>query len=90
MNTAQPELHFDGADYHHDRDSARLTGQILRIYDLIKDAAWRTLPELSDATGDPPASISAQLRNLRKKRFGSHTVERRYEGEGLYSYRLTQ
>ncbi|KKL56177.1 hypothetical protein LCGC14_2247980, partial [marine sediment metagenome] len=36
-----------------------------------------TLCEIEDLTGDPPASISAQLRHLRKERFGAHTVERR-------------
>ena len=40
------------------------------------------------ATGDPPESVSAQLRHLRKERFGSHTVEKKYLGDGLYVYRL--
>jgi hypothetical protein len=39
-------------------------------------------------TGDPEASVSAQLRHLRKPRFGGHTVERRYMSNGLYEYKL--
>jgi len=82
------DARFDGDDYKHERDSARLTGQIRRVHDLMLDGAWRTLDEVSDATGDPHSSVSAQLRNLRKKRFGGHNIERKYVGGGLYSYRL--
>lgn len=57
----------------------------------MMDHAWRTLDEISSLTGDPPASISAQLRHLRKERFGSHIVEKRRRGEretGLFEYRV--
>jgi hypothetical protein len=45
--------------------------------------------QISKSTGDPEASVSAQLRHLRKRRFGEHLVERRYCGDGLYEYKLT-
>jgi hypothetical protein len=80
--------HFNGSDYVPDRDDGRLSGQLLRIWELMKDSQWRTLSEISEITGDPPASISAQLRHLRKERFGSHTIEKTYLGNGLYNYRL--
>ena len=38
-------------------------------------------------TGDPEASVSARLRDLRKKRFGSHIITRRYVSDGLWQYR---
>ncbi len=82
---------FDGAAYQEEFDFTRLSGQIRRVYDCIKDGRWRTLEEIADATKDPQASISAQLRNLRKKKFGAHTIERRARGErshGLFEYRL--
>ena len=81
---------FDGADYVPPRDDARLTGQLDRIWTLMRDGLWRTLPGIADATGDPPASVSAQLRHLRKPRFGGHIVERRYLANGLYEYRVIQ
>lgn len=84
---------FDGADYDPVVDDARLTGQLRRIWDVILDGAWRTLREIGDVTGDPEASISAQLRHLRKARFGSHIIERRTRGErsaGLWEYRLVK
>ncbi len=83
--------HFDGPAYDPEYDHARLTGQILRVWDLMRDGQWRTLQEIADRTGDPHASISAQLRHLRKRRFGEHTVERRARGArsaGLYEYRV--
>lgn len=82
---------FDGPAYEPEHDQARLTGQILRVWDLMRDGAWRTLQEIATTTGDPPASVSAQLRHLRKRRFGSHTIDRRARGDrayGLWEYRL--
>jgi len=88
---ATNRMRFNGSDYDRRADDARLTGQILRVYDLMRDAAWRTLGEIGEATGDPQASISAQLRHLRKPRFGGHRVEKQRRGErehGLFEYRL--
>jgi hypothetical protein len=82
---------FDGSDYEPEFDDSRLRGQLARIYQLMKDGAWRTLSEIEEGTGDPQPSISAQLRHLRKKRFGSHKVNRRSRGErehGLFEYQL--
>lgn len=81
-------LRFNGPDYVAARDNARLGAQILRVFNLMADGNWRTLREIEDATGDPAASISAQLRHLRKARFGGHVVEREYVGDGLWKYRL--
>lgn len=82
---------FDGSDFDPHLDQARLGAQLQRIKSLMVDGVWRTLPEIKLATGDPEASISAQLRHLRKSRFGSWTVERRRRGEpsrGCWEYRL--
>jgi hypothetical protein len=79
---------FDGAAYVPKRDDARLSGQIERVYRLMRDGEWRTLDEIARATGDPQASVSAQLRHLRKARFGGHRVDREYDGAGLHRYRL--
>jgi len=84
----QLDLRFDGADYDRSRDDVRLTGQILRVWECISDGKWRTLKDIAQATGDPEASVSAQLRHLRKPRFGGYTVEREYINNGLYKYRV--
>lgn len=78
---------FDGPDLTAE-DTKRLTGQIERIYNLMADGKWRTLGEIEAVTGDPQASVSAQLRHLRKPRFGSHNVERQRRGAGTWEYRI--
>ena len=82
---------FNGPHYDPAEDDERLTKQHDRIKRVMLDGVWRTLVEIEKLTGDPPASISAQLRHLRKKRFGSWNVEARSRGSrehGLYEYRL--
>lgn len=78
----------DGVTFDHDRDYARLNAQHIRVYMVMKDERWRSLHDISLLTGDPEASISARLRDFRKFRFGSHTVERRHVERGLWEYRL--
>lgn len=80
---------FNGSGYEPVRDDIRLTGQLMRVWRVVKDSQWLTLDQIANATGDPPASVSAQLRHLRKERFGAHQVEKDYLGNGLYRYRVT-
>lgn len=84
-------MRFNGSDYDPRFDDPRLGTQYHRIFALMIDGKWRTLFEISELTGDPPASVSAQLRHMRKKRFGSYVVQKQIRGErenGLYEYRL--
>jgi hypothetical protein len=63
--------------------------EVLRI--AAQYETWVTLEELAGKTKFPPASISAQLRHLRKARFGGWTVERRrreWVEELVWEYRL--
>jgi len=79
---------FNGADYKHERDSSRLTNQHADIFNLMADGEFRTLSQIAKATGHPESSVSAQLRHMRKPRFGSHEVNRRHVLNGLYEYQL--
>lgn len=85
---------FNGPAYNRSRDHKRLTGQLGRVLEAMKDGEWRTLKQISDKiysqTGkiDPDTSISAQIRNLRKDRFGGHKTPRRHIKNGLYEFRL--
>lgn len=79
---------FNGAAYNHERDAPRLTSQLDRVKALMSDGEWRTLAQVASQTGDPHASVSAQLRHLRKERFGNHTVDRRHIQGGTFEYRL--
>lgn len=79
-----------GPAYDAQVDGARLENQLNRNRDLMLDGHWRTLIEIQGRTGDPEASVSAQLRHLRKDRFGAYAVEkrRRIPKCGLWEYRL--
>ncbi|MFZ1975823.1 MAG: hypothetical protein WAU89_23480 [Candidatus Acidiferrales bacterium] len=87
----KPPVRFNGAEYDPALDNDRLESQMGRVFEAMRDGRWRTLGELTAITRDPEASVSAQLRHLRKERFGSYTVQRQARGDrvsGLYEYRL--
>ncbi len=84
-----------GPDYDARVDRLRLRTQFEVIRDVMLSAAvcgaWLTLRELGRITGYGEASISAQLRHLRKPQFGGYAVEKRRRGEptkGVWEYRL--
>jgi hypothetical protein len=83
---------INGPGYIKEFDERRLKGQMSRVYNLMKDGRWRTLSEITLACKPGgEASISAQLRGLRRKVNGGHTVDRRRKGNprnGLFEYRL--
>lgn len=79
---------FDGSDYVPSLDRERLAGDLERIQVLMLDGQWRTLREISQATGAPEGSVGAQLRHLRKRRFGSWQVPKKNLGNGLWAYRV--
>lgn len=79
---------FDGATYEAAQDWARLDKQLDRIRELMIDGRWRTLREIASLTKAPEASVSAQLRNLRKERFGGFTVNHRRREGGIWEYQV--
>ena len=87
-------MHFDGETYEPSRDQVRLTGQQRLVFELMRDGQWRRLADIVVNLRDAysvyasEAGISARLRDLRKARFGSHTVERSNIGGGTFQYRL--
>ncbi len=92
MGGQQENLRLFGPAYERRLDSARLRTQLAVIRDVMLSAAgrdpetsgWYTLRELAQLTGYGEASISAQLRHLRKPQFGGYVVaKRRRRGEGL-------
>ena len=82
------EERFDGETFDNRRDGRRITSQYDRVFNAMQDKEWHTLDWLARKCGGTVASVSARLRDMRKRRFGSHTVERKYEGSGLWKYRF--
>lgn len=84
-------MNFNGAAYDPVLDHSRLVNQLEEIRGYMADGEYKTIKEISDATGHPENSVSAQLRNLRKPLFGGYRVERRYiEGTRISQYRVVR
>ena len=79
---------FDGSTYNPERDGQRLGDQMQAVFHVMKFGMWHSLGEIALMTGAPESSVSARLRDLRKPKFGGHTVEREYIHKGLFRYRL--
>lgn len=79
---------FDGATYVPALDKARLTGQLRRVYEVLMDGRWHSLSEISYLAKAPESSCSARLRDLRKSKFGAHTVYTKRSIGGWFKYRL--
>jgi hypothetical protein len=64
---------------------------ISRLLAALRAAdAHLSLPELHQLTNDPLASISANIRNLKKEKYGAHRIDRRIRSGNLWEYRLVK
>lgn len=102
MNPKQPTLPgipqvpktFDGVTIDPKSDQIRLTGQLKAVFELWEGRLyrhWWSLEEIKVCIGGSEAGISARLRDLRKDKFGGHTVNKRRRGDpknGLWEYQL--
>lgn len=82
---------FDGETYDPQQDSARLSTQLERVLAFMASGDWHTLREIAMHCGGSEAAVSARLRDMRKTRFGAHTVNRRPRHDrerGLWEYQL--
>lgn len=84
QNAQEP---FDGVTYQ-DKDFTRLSGQLLRVFEVMKDGRWYGASQLCELANVSPLSITARIRDLRKRKFGSHTIERKLIIGGYHEYRL--
>jgi len=73
---------FDAA-----RDGKRLAAQARRVLAATLGRGWRNLGEIARETGDPEASVSARLRDIRRAGF---RVERKYQERGLWLYQVVK
>lgn len=90
---------FDGAVYEEEKDVVRLSGQIERVHTILAQSkdVWLTVSEIQIKIAneflldDPECSISAQIRNLRKERFGGYMIEKQRRGSedsAIWEYQL--
>jgi hypothetical protein len=80
-----------GPAYDERLDGHRLADQHKRIRNYMleqsKLGVWLSLEDIEIALDYPQASISAQLRHLRKERFGSYIVNKKRIG-GHWEYQV--
>jgi hypothetical protein len=86
-------MDFAGSDYSPVLDRERLLSQHQKVKAfMLRDHEWHTLRDIAAAIGEPEASISAQLRHLRRAAFGGFKVEKRRAERGgsvgLFEYRV--
>ena len=80
-----------GPAYDPAIDGKRIMRQHERIRSYMLARGWVPLAQIALDLDYPEASVSAQLRHLRKPRFGGHTVDRERResaGGGTWIYRL--
>lgn len=86
-------LPFDGPTYEA-RDSLRLGTQLKYVRLIMARREWYALKEIQAELARyrikaETQSISARLRDLRKKKFGEHNIERRRREPSLWEYRMS-
>ena len=79
-----------GPAFDEAKDGVRLFKQRDMILQHMLNGSWQTLGEIEIALNYPQASISAQLRHLRKKDHGGYIVDKRRRGKGTWEYQVTE
>lgn len=85
---------FDGQTYEARLDGPRLKKQLDRVreYMLATFPTWLSLAEISKALEQkynakfPSQSVSARLRDLKKKKFGSYEVPKKRRTISVWEY----
>ena len=85
-------MSFTGYGYDAAQDYSRLKSQQNRLLWILEKTRgeWWSVQDLSRWVPGAQTSLSANIRNLRKKQHGSHPVEcrRLKKGGGTWVYRL--
>ena len=80
---------FGGATFDEERDGERLSTEMEAVKRVMFDGQWHTLPELHALTGYPStAALDSRIRDLRKKKWGTHMVESKYVSRSVWAYRV--
>lgn len=80
-----------GPDFDERLDGERIRTQLDCIREYMLSVGWKSLQEIKSVLRYPESSISAQLRHLRKERFGAYVVEKRRRGlSGTWEYQVSK
>lgn len=81
-----------GATFQESLDGERVRTQMQVIRDFMLSHDFVTLSEIEHCLKYPSASISAQLRHLKKDKFGGYELEKKrlsINNAGTWLYKLT-
>ena len=87
------KIDYTDADYNVLFDKTRQLGQ---VYAVMKNGRaitiWGLRATIYEQFNDhhSETAISARIRDLRKAKYGSHTVETKRRSKGVYEYRLVK
>jgi hypothetical protein len=92
LNVFAMEEELGGQETGDGADASRLSRQLDIVATCLGDGSWWTLPSLAERAAASTQSVSARVRDLRKERWGSHTIERRkvVGSVGVYEYRMVK
>lgn len=80
---------FGGKTFDEAQDGPRLSRQLDRVREFMRDGQWHTLREIASAAMCSEASASARFRDLSKPGFGGwHTEHRRSAVPSIWEYRV--
>lgn len=72
-----------------DEDRAfKLTGDLKMIFDIMSDGQAHLVSDIAFDLNLPECSVSAQIRHLRKSKFGGHKIKRISLTKGLSAYQM--
>jgi hypothetical protein len=77
-----------GPAFDKKEDGERVNKQHVSIREYMLVAGWKSLADIEKVLSYPQASISAQLRHLRKPVFGGYQVEKRRVGS-FWEYKVS-
>lgn len=92
QKAARQDAHIEINNLNHDikyapKDNSQSPVQLERVAAVVKNNGWLTLAQISAITGDPEASVSARLRELRTWKGGALNIVKRKADKHTYEYR---
>lgn len=84
----QLSLVWDSVNPKDEERAFKLTGDLKMIFDIMSDGQAHLVSDIAKTLDLPECSVSAQLRHLRKKKWGSKNIQRKSLTKGISFYIL--
>jgi hypothetical protein len=71
-------------------DRKRLKSQRSGVWNILRDHRWHPLTIFKQKVKGSDSSITARIRDARKKKYGGHIIQCARDAAGVYRYRLVR